>query len=88
MKDEVLDLIVELIPVILIIVFIGAVIIGARKQDKKEWNNGYCECGGHWVYEEAIGHAYTTTYMYRCDKCGKTIEVWRTDTTEVKTNEK
>lgn len=22
------------------------------------WNNGYCECGGHWRYEQAVGHQY------------------------------
>ena len=32
-------------------------------------------CGGHWVYETAIGHQYTTSYIYHCDKCGITVEL-------------
>lgn len=40
------------------------------------YNNGIHEgCGGHWVYETAIGHQYTTSYIYQCDKCGITIEI-------------
>ena len=39
--------------------------------DNKRWNNGYCECGGNWTYEEAVGHRNTTDYIYVCDKCGK-----------------
>lgn len=32
-------------------------------------------CGGHWVYETVIGHQYTTSYIYHCDKCGMTVEL-------------
>lgn len=40
------------------------------------YNNGIHEgCGGHWVYETAVGHQYTTSYIYHCDKCGITIEL-------------
>ena len=40
------------------------------------YNNGIHKgCGGHWVYETAIGHQYTTSYIYQCDKCGITIEI-------------
>ena len=43
--------------------------------DTKSWNDGHCKCGGNWVYEQAVGHEYLTTYLYTCDKCGKTIEI-------------
>ena len=43
--------------------------------DTKSWNDGHCKCGGNWVYEQAVGHHYYTTYMYTCDKCGKAIEI-------------
>ena len=43
--------------------------------ESAKWNNGYCECGGHWEYEQAVGHQYSTSYIYRCDNCGKRIEV-------------
>lgn len=35
-----------------------------------------CECGGHYQYQQAVGHQYLTTYIYRCDKCGKIVEVF------------
>jgi hypothetical protein len=41
---------------------------------ESKWNNGYCECGGKWEYQQAIGHQYTTNYQYKCDKCGKIEE--------------
>ena len=40
------------------------------------YNNGIHEgCGGHWVYESAVGHYYTTNFIYHCDKCGMTVEL-------------
>lgn len=68
-----------IIEAILCIGFILAVCIGvvkcSREQDEKEWNNGYCECGGHFEYEQAVGHQYSTSYIYKCDNCGRRIEV-------------
>lgn len=48
--------------------------IADNKADEKAWNNGFCECGGRWEYMQPIGHAYSTDYIYKCDKCGKTHE--------------
>ena len=74
------DTVFEIIYVILIGAFIGSVIMCAvrcsKDQDEKEWNNGYCECGGHFEYEQAVGHQYRTSYIYKCDSCGRRIEVW------------
>ena len=43
---------------------------------EKTYNNGIHEgCGGHWVYETAVGHRYTTNFIYQCDKCGITVEL-------------
>lgn len=40
------------------------------------YNNGIHEgCGGHWVYDTAVGHKYTTNFIYQCDKCGITVEL-------------
>lgn len=73
------DVIVDIILTILGIVFIIGIVIGAltlsSKQDEKTWNNGYCECGGHFEYEQAVGHRDRTSYIYRCDSCGKHIEL-------------
>lgn len=81
------DTVYYIIQIILGIAFIVGVVFGivkcSREQEEKEWNNGYCECGGHWVYEQAVGHAYSTSYLYKCDKCGKTLEVDNTNVTEV-----
>ena len=72
MKDKVL--------IMLFIAFIVGMIIGAIKgikyHDEKAWNNGRCECGGHFEYEQAVGHQYSTSYIYKCDSCGKHIEIW------------
>ena len=75
MKDTVIEFILSIIGIVFIIaVFIGLVKC-SMNQDEKQWNNGCCECGGHWEYEQAVGHQYSTTYMYKCDKCGKHIEL-------------
>ena len=39
------------------------------------YNNGICtHCGGNLVFKEAVGHRYSTNYIYICDKCGRLIE--------------
>jgi hypothetical protein len=43
--------------------------------DSNIWNNGtHNGCGGHWVYQQAVGHKYTTSYLYECDTCGTIYE--------------
>jgi len=40
------------------------------------YNNGICRnCGGHYVFQNAVGHYHSTNYAYKCDKCGNLIEV-------------
>ena len=75
MKDTVIELIWVLIGFALIIGIVIGVVKCSNTQDSAKWNGGYCECGGHWEYEQAVGHQYSTTYIYRCDNCGKRIEV-------------
>ena len=60
---------------ILIAIIIGLIIIGVNRDDKL-WNNGHCPaCGSEWKYEQAVGHYYSTSYMYVCNKCGRRIEI-------------
>lgn len=60
---------------ILIAVFIGAVVI-SKNHDDKLWNYGHCPvCGSEWEYEQAVGHYYSTDYVYVCNKCGRRIEI-------------
>lgn len=48
----------------------------ANKHDNKLWNDGHCDvCGGTWQYEQAVGHRFSTAYIYICDECGKRIEI-------------
>lgn len=76
MKDTIIDVLIIVACFVLIIgIAIGAVKCSIN-QEEKEWNNGYCECGGHWKYVQAVGHQYHTSYIYKCDKCGKHIELW------------
>ncbi len=44
--------------------------------ENNEWNDGHCPvCGSEWRYVEAVGHRYSTAYIYVCDKCNTHIEV-------------
>lgn len=72
------DIIAEIVSIVIVFVcFVGflAVIIHFHSAtETKKWNNGYCECGGKWEYEQAVGHRSGTSYIYICDKCGKREE--------------
>jgi hypothetical protein len=60
---------------LIIMLGIGVIIFWVfRQEEEKTWNNGFCSCGGRWEYMQPIGHAYSTDYIYKCDKCGKTHE--------------
>ena len=42
------------------------------------YNDGTCSyCGGEYEYSQAVGHKYTTNYIYICKQCGHSIEVNR-----------
>ena len=59
-----------LILIIIVLWFIES-IIGADK-----YNNGICRnCGGTYVFQNAVGHHAITDYVYKCDKCGNLIEI-------------
>lgn len=73
------NIIGEILGVLLVLAALFALIIGLTKcradLDAADWNNGYCDCGGHWRYEQAVGHQYRTSYIYKCDECGNRIEI-------------
>lgn len=63
------------IAIVIIGVIVGCIIIG-KIHDDRLWNNGHCPaCGSEWKYEQAVGHYYSTSYMYVCNKCGRRIEI-------------
>lgn len=69
MKNIILAILIVIILVI-IVYFIGDTI------SSNEYNNGICtRCGGSYAYQQAIGHQFTTSYMYQCNKCGNVIEI-------------
>lgn len=73
------NIIGDLIGIIVVLASLTLLVIGlvrcSHNADAAEWNNGYCTCGGHWRYEQAVGHQYGTSYIYKCDECGKRIEI-------------
>ena len=74
LKEWFLECIATIVAVGSVIGILALIILGAIKlddnRDRDRWNNGYHQCGGKWVYEQAVGHRYSTNYIYRCDKCG------------------
>ena len=74
----------EIVTILVVLAALCLLVIGlvrcGRGIDTAEWNNGYCECGGHWRYEQAVGHQYATSYIYKCDECGNRIEIGRYET--------
>lgn len=75
----------EAVFVILVTMILGFFIVGSiayagakynEKEDERKYNGGICtECGGRYVYEQAVAHRMDTDYIYICDKCGNMIEL-------------
>lgn len=59
------------------ILILLAIIFILKVVNATSWNGGYCSCGGAWRYQQAIGHRFETTFLYQCDKCGKTKEFYQ-----------
>lgn len=75
MKDsDVQAIIAGFLSIVIFVMILGLLILLVHGKDDRTWNHGHCTCGGLWQFEEYIGHAYSTTYMYQCDKCGRTHE--------------
>lgn len=78
MKNDIWIDIITFLAIISIIIFsIFAFVKCRNSRDAELWNKGYCSCGGQWVYEQAVGHQYGTSYIYVCDRCDNRIEVWK-----------
>ena len=75
MRDESGSAIGLLITSVVIAILIGIMMICMAFNDSK-WNDGHCSCGGNWVYDQPVGHQYSTNYLYECDKCGKMYEFY------------
>jgi len=39
------------------------------------YNNGICRnCGGTYIYQQAVGRGHYVHYLYKCNKCNDIIE--------------
>lgn len=65
-----------IVPLIVPVLIVFIIFLMFSCADNVVWDNGKCSCGGNWVYDRPIGHAYSTYYIYRCDKCSKVHEFW------------
>ena len=59
----------------LIILVVATAFIADKLISEDKYNGGHCECGGHYEFIQGVGHRYSSTYIYRCDNCGNTIEI-------------
>ena len=74
-KDK-FELKVDLMIMGICIVLIFILNIYASISSANTYNNGIHKgCGGHWVYENAVGHRLSTNFIYHCDKCGIAVEL-------------
>lgn len=56
MKDIIAEVYLYFVIIVVCLVCTLAAIYRHSAIDIKQWNNGYCECGGKWEYEQAVGH--------------------------------
>ena len=61
--------------VVLLLILCFVLLFIQSCSSSNNYNNGVCRvCGGHYEFQNTVGHAYTTNYVYKCDKCGNLIE--------------
>ena len=73
MEDKRENLIASIIMASIIILFVIIAVI-CIISDKPQHNNGICKCGGQYEFVQAVGHKFDTSYIYKCNECGKIIE--------------
>ena len=75
--EKIKEILIVLAMLFAALLLVGSLYSCMRHVDKTEYNNGVCQkCGGHLEYEQAVGHQYYTSYIYKCDKCGDRIELY------------
>lgn len=61
--------------IVLLLILMVVVWFVESCSSSNNYNNGVCRiCGGHYEFQNAVGHKYSTDYIYKCDKCGNLIE--------------
>ena len=69
------------------------IVVGMSKREAHEdattFNNGYCECGGVYVFNNTTTHktagTHDTMYYYVCDTCGRVISTHSAQQTVTRT---
>ena len=74
MEDKREDLIATIIIIGIVTFFIGITVFCIIFY-KPQHNDGICKCGGQYEFVQAVGHKFDTSYIYKCNKCGKIIEI-------------
>ena len=75
-KGELDSILAVMITAILIFILVALAISVTSDKGSSKWNEGHCPNDGHeWVYIQAVGHKYSTKYIYACPDCGNKIEV-------------
>lgn len=65
-----------IVVIILAIVLALLADISVERAKIEEYNNGVCkQCGGKYEFFQAVGHQYSTAYVYKCRQCGKMLEL-------------
>lgn len=75
MRDILGEIVSIIVIVLLFIAFFFGVYMMSIHSDEERWNDGHCDCGGIWEYEQAVGHRSSTSYIYVCGNCGRRIEI-------------
>lgn len=79
MDDDVFDILKIIAG---IIVIIALFVCCTPSTNIESYNDGIHEnCGGTLIYQHSVGHKYTTSYIFKCDKCNALVEVDSKDTT-------
>lgn len=76
MKDFLKAVLALLVTIILGLSIAFSIAYAGAKKDERKYNGGICtECGGRYIFQQAIGHQVDTDYIYICDRCGYMIEL-------------
>ena len=61
---------------VIFMIFFIFIMMASWRFDDIRYNGGYCKkCGGELTYVRSIGRSYSTTYIYKCKRCKRTIEL-------------
>lgn len=61
--------------IIVLLIILLVITVISHTIDRNNYNDGVCQnCNGTLIYQQAIGHKYTTSYVFKCNKCHQLYE--------------